>query len=321
MIGSLLLLRPIRIWHIRAGPPAVEAPSLRRKIFGESLFGSHGEAVAGTPGIESVSVVAGTGAFGPKLAQVLERLFRRIVTERSYERWPTAQQEVYPAKALKGVRNCFFDDRGLTPMSSGDVRHFLDFHRSTGGSSHAASQRCQGPLDLWAAWNPSGLVQRRLAAHFRFGTGEFPGLPVPCPIDGYVNRLASAGDLRRLGAGTAFFAAVKSGPGGGENLSPVSGWRTVCSSPQAQLSLSRAPFTLGSSTNIGGRPPVVTRFKQHLNIIPKWGDGNDCGRFPTVLPFTELAKRVGNLSFRGGRQHVGWDVRRNLALYIRGSQV
>jgi len=276
-------------------------PIASTEIFGESLLDRTVKRLRNA-GIESVSVVAGPGV-GPNLPK-LRASFRRIVTERSYERWPTAQQEVIRQSA-QGVRTVLMI--GVNAYVEWDVRHFLDFHRST-GVPLTQLHNAQGPLDLWAVeseWFGTAAIGCTLP--FRYG--EFPGLPVPCPIDGYVNRLASAGDLRRL-VQDGFLCRCEVRPGGGE-IKP--GIWVEDGALVHRLARLVAPVYLGSWTNIGASA-VVTRFsniEHHSNV----GDGTIVDA-SSVLPFTELASGLEiSRSVVEGNTLV--DVRRNLALCIR----
>jgi hypothetical protein len=267
------------------------------EIFGESLLDRTVRRLR-SAGIESVSVVA-----GPNLPKS-RTSFARIVTERSHERWPAAQQEVIRQNA-QGVQTVLMI--GVHAYIEWDVQHFLNFHRGT-GAPLTQLQNARGPLDLWAVeskWFGSAAIGCTLP--FRYG--EFPGLPVPCCIDGYVNRLASAEDLRRL-VRDGFLCRCEVRPGGGE-IKP--GIWVEDGARVHKLARLVAPVYLGSSTKVGASA-VITRFS-NIEHHSKVGDGTIVDS-SSVLPFTELASGLEvSRSVVQGNTLV--DVRRNISLCIR----
>jgi hypothetical protein len=267
------------------------------EIFGESLLDRTVKRLRNS-GIQSVSVVAGPGL--PKSTTS----FARIVTERSCERWPAAQQEVIRQNA-QGVETVLMI--GVHAYIEWEVQHFLDFHRSN-GAPLTQLENAQGPLDLWAVeaeWFGSAAIGCSLP--FRYG--EFPGLPVPCPIDGYVNRLASAEDLRRL-VRDGFLCRCEIRPGGGEIRPGI--W-VEDGARVHKLARLVAPVYLGSSAKVGASA-VVTRFS-NIEHHSKVGDGTIVDA-SSILPFTELGSGL-EISRSVVQGNTLVDVRRNISLCIR----
>jgi hypothetical protein len=116
-----------------------------------------------------------------------------IFAGRSFDRWPAAQQTVREQGA-QGIETVLMI--GLGAYMELNVADALEFHRAQGMPLTQLEDN-DGPLDFWIVdshWFRT--VATGCTLPFRYG--EFPGLPIPRRMSGYVNRLAEARDLRRL---------------------------------------------------------------------------------------------------------------------------
>jgi len=85
---------------------------------------------------------------------------------------------------------------GLNAYIEWDIAELLTFHRSH-GMPLTQLHDTEGPLEVWAV-EAEWFSTAALGCALPFRYGEFPGLPVSCPMEGYVNRLTSAQELRNL---------------------------------------------------------------------------------------------------------------------------
>ena len=140
-------------------------------------------------GIRTISVIGGQYlARTPKNRDV-----EIIVTARSFERWPAAQQTVREQGA-QGIEAVLMI--GLGSYMELNVADALEFHR-TQGMPLTQLEDNGGPLDFWIV-DSHWFRTTATGCTLPFRYGEFAGLPVPCRMSGYVNRLSEARDLRRL---------------------------------------------------------------------------------------------------------------------------
>jgi len=187
-----------------------------------------------------------------------------------------------------------------------DIAKAVKFHRAE-GTPLTQLEDIQGPLDFWivdSKWFNSAATGCTLP--FRYG--EFPGLPVPCRMSGYVNRLAEARDLRHL-VQDAFLSRCEIKPRGREVRPGV--WVDEGARIH-KLARLVAPVYLGRSTRVGPSA-VVTRFsnlERHCQI----GAGTVVDS-TSVLPHTILGKGL-DVSHAVVDGNNFMDVNRNLAVQI-----
>ena len=214
-----------------------------------------------------------------------------VVADNSFARWLAAQQTLreHGARGMDTVLMV-----GLGAYVECNVAEALRFHLSTGAALTQLEDK-QGALDFWVV-DSKWFRTAAAGCSLPFRYGEFPGLPVACPMRGYVNRLADAHDLRRLVL-DAFLGRCEMTPTGRE-VRPgvwVDGGARV-----HKLSRLVAPVYIGRRTTVGPAA-VVTRFS-NLERDCQLGEGtivNDA----TVLPYTGLgsALDVSNAVVHGDR--------------------
>jgi hypothetical protein len=197
-------------------------------------------------GIRTITVIGGPSV--PSLSG--NRDVEIIVTGRSFERWPAAQQTVREHGA-QGIETVLM--MGLGAYAEVNVADALEFHR-TQGTPLTQLEDSQGPLDSWIVdshWFRTAATGCSLP--FRYG--EFPGLPRSCRMSGYVNRLTEARDLRRLVL-DAFLSRCEIRPRGREVRPGI--WMDDGARVHKFTRLV-APVYLGQSTKVGSSA-VITRF-------------------------------------------------------------
>jgi len=268
------------------------------EIFGESLLSRTVRRLRNS-GIGTISIV---GASIYPLGK-LNAGIRYVTAPRSRQCWPAAQQEVMRLYA-EGVQTVFMI--GVHAYIEWDVEEVLRFHLAH-GLPLTQLHDAQGPLEVWAVeseWFSSAAFGCTLP--FRYG--EFPGLPISCPITGYVNRLTKGEDLRRF-VEDGFLSRCETRPQCDEVKPGV--WMEDGARVH-KLARLVAPVYLGSSTKVGASA-VVTRFS-NIEHHSKVGDGTIVDA-SSILPFTELASGLEvSRSVVQGNTLV--DVRRNISLCI-----
>src|SRR5258708_7655987 len=216
------------------------------EIFGESLLSRTVRRLRNS-GIRTISIV---GASIYPLGK-LNAGIRYVTAPRSRQCWPAAQQEVMRLYA-EGVQTVFMI--GVHAYIEWDVEEVLRFHLAH-GLPLTQLHDAQGPLEVWAVeseWFSSAAFGCTLP--FRYG--EFPGLPISCPITGYVNRLTKGEDLRRF-VEDGFLSRCETRPQCDE-VKPgvwVEDGARVHRSPRLG-----APGSLGASPKRGA-PASITRFR------------------------------------------------------------
>jgi hypothetical protein len=196
-------------------------------------------------GIRSITVIGGLGL----CSLPSNRDVHTIVAGNSFTRWPAAQR-ILKEQGVQGIETVLMI--GLGAYTEPNVPAALEFHR-TRGMPLTQFEDPQGPLDFWivdAKWFTTAATGCTLPFHY----GEFPGLPIPFPMTGYVNRLAGAHDLRRL-VSDALLLRCELKPRGREVRPGIwlgDGARVHKSSRLV------APVYLGRSTKIGPLA-VITR--------------------------------------------------------------
>jgi len=250
-------------------------------------------------GVRTISVIG-----GPNLSSLpSNRDVDIIVAGNSFARWPAAQRRLRE-RSIQGIETVLMI--GLGAYMELNVAEALEFHR-TRGMPLTQLEDTQGPLDFWIVdsnWFSTAATDCTLP--FRYG--EFPGLPIPCPVTGYVNRLAQARDLRRLVL-DAFLSRCEIRPGGREVRPGIwldDGARVHKSSRLV------APVYLGRSTKIGPSA-VITRFS-NVERNCRVGGGTVVDR-ASILPHTVLASGLDvSHAVVDGNRFV--DLDRNLAVQI-----
>ena len=269
------------------------------EIFGESLLSRTVRRLRNA-GIGTISIV---GASIYPLGK-LNAGIRYVTAPRSRQCWPAAQQEVMRLYA-EGVQTVFMI--GVHAYIEWDVEEVLRFHLAH-GLPLTQLHDAQGPLEVWAVeseWFSSAAFGCTLP--FRYG--EFPGLPISCPITGYVNRLTKGEDLRRF-VEDGFLSRCETRPQCDEVKPGV--WVEDGARVHRSARLV-APVYLGASTKIGASA-VITRFsnvERHSTV----GTGTVVDG-ASVLSFTELGAGL-ELSGTILEGNTLVDVRRNVALCIQ----
>lgn len=165
-----------------------KGPIACAEIMGRSVLQRTAERLR-RAGIRTISVIA-----GPSVPYLPAQLAAEItIADNSFARWLAAQQTLRE-HGTRGMDTVLMI--GLGAYLECNVAEALKFHLSGGGQLTQLDDN-QGSLDFWVVdsrWFRSAASGCKLP--FRYG--EFPGLPVPFPMKGYVNRLTDAHDLRRL---------------------------------------------------------------------------------------------------------------------------
>ena len=250
-------------------------------------------------GIRTISVIGGRNLS----CLPSNRDVEIVVAGNSFARWPAAQRMMID-QARQGIETVLMI--GLGAYMELDIAKAVKFHRAK-GTPLTQLEDAQGPLDFWVVdskWFNTAATGCTLP--FRYG--EFPGLPVPCPMSGYVNRLAEARDLRRLVL-DAFLSRCEIKPPGREVRPGIWIDEGVRLHRSTRLV---APVYLGRSTKVGPSA-VVTRFsnlERHCEV----GAGTVVDS-TSVLPHTVLGRGldVSNAVVDGNKF---LDVNRNVALQI-----
>lgn len=250
-------------------------------------------------GIRTISVIGGPSL----LALPKNRDVEIIVAGRSFERWPAAQHTLREQGA-QGIETVLM--MGLGAYMELNVSDALDFHRAQ-GTPLTQLEDSQGPLDFWMVdshWFRTAATGCTLP--FRYG--EFPGLPTPCRMSGYVNRLTEARDLRRLVL-DAFLSRCQITPRGREVRPGI--WIDDGARVHKFTRLV-APVYLGRSTKVGSGA-VITRFS-NLEHHCQVGEGTVVDG-STVLPHSVLGSGLDvSHAVVDGNKFV--DLDRNVALQI-----
>jgi len=252
-----------------------------------------------TAGIQTIAVIG-----GPNLSSLpLNRELELIEAGNSFARWPAAQRKMRE-QGTQGIETVLMI--GLGAYMELDVTKAVKFHRAK-GTPLTQLEDSHGPLDFWVVdskWFNTAAAGCTLP--FRYG--EFPGLPVPCPMSGYVNRLAEARDLRRLVL-DAFLSRCELKPKGREVRPGV--WADEGARVH-KLTRLVAPVYLGRATKVGPSA-VITRFT-NIERRSQVGAGTVV-ESTSVLPHTVLGRGldVSNAVVDGNKF---LDVNRNVALQI-----
>ena len=250
-------------------------------------------------GVRTISVIG-----GPSLSSLpSNRDVDIIIAGNSFARWPAAQRTLRE-QSTQGIETVLVI--GLGAYIELNVPEALAFHR-TKGIPLTQLEDTQGPLDFWIVdSNWFSVAATGCTLPFRYG--EFPGLPIPCPMTGYVNRLADARGLRRLVL-DAFLSRCEIRPRGREVRPGIwldDGARVHKSSRLV------APVYLGRSTKIGPSA-VVTRFS-NVERNCRVGQGTVVAD-ASILPHTVVAGEldVSHAVVDGNRLV---DLGRNLTVHI-----
>jgi hypothetical protein len=250
-------------------------------------------------GIQAISVIG--GPILPALPEYRDVKF--IVTQNTFARWPAAQQTLRKQHG-QGIETVVMI--GLGAYMEVNAADALEFHR-TKGTPLTQLEDAQGALDFWIVdsnWFNTAATDCTLP--FRYG--EFPGLPVPCRMSGYVNRLAEARDLRQLVL-DAFLSRCQMRPQGREVRPGI--WIDEGARIHKFARLV-APVYVGRSTRVGPSS-VLTRFsnlERHCEV----GTGTVVDG-ATVFPYTALGRGLDvSHAVVDGNEFL--DLDRNVALEI-----
>ena len=250
-------------------------------------------------GIQTISVIGGsTVASLPG-----DRDVEIIVTANPFARWLAAQQTVREQSA-QGIETVLMI--GLGAYMELNVTDALEFHRMQ-GTPLTQLEDSQAPLDFWIV-DSNWFTTAATGCTLPFRYGEFPGLPVPFRMSGYVNRLARARDLRRLVL-DAFLSRCEIRPSGREVRPGI--W--IDDGAQVhKFARLVAPVYLGRCAKVA-RSAVLTRFS-NLECHSQVGEGTVVDD-ATVLPHTVLGSGLDvSHAVVDGNKFV--DLNRNLALQI-----
>lgn len=252
-----------------------------------------------TAGIRTVSVIG-----PPNLSSLpSNRATEFIPAGNSFARWPAAQRKMREHGG-QGIETVLMI--GLGAYMELDVAEAVKFHRAK-GKPLTQLEDSNGALDFWVVdskW--FNTAANGCTLPFRYG--EFPGLPVPCRMKGYVNWLAEARDLRRLVL-DAFLCRCELKPKGREVRPGV--WAAEGARIH-KLSRLVAPVYLGSNTRVGPSA-VITRFS-NLERNSQVGAGTVV-ESTSVLPHTVLGRGL-DVSHAVVDGNKFLDVKRNVALVI-----
>ncbi len=171
-----------------------------------------------TAGVQTISVIGGRNLSSLPSKQDLEI----TVVGNSFARWPAAQRTM-SEQGRQGIETVLMI--GLGAYMELDVAQAVKFHRAK-GTPLTQLEDIQGPLDFWVV-DSKWFNTAATGCSLPFRYGEFPGLPVPCLMSGYVNRLAEARDLRRLVL-DAFLSRCEIKPRGREVVTRFSNLERHC---------------------------------------------------------------------------------------------
>ncbi len=248
-------------------------------------------------GVSTISVVARPGSSSLCCGHDVEV----TVADGSIDPWRTAQR-LLVEQMKQGVQTAIVMVLGAYMEFS--LQDVLEFHSSHGRPLTQLFDG-DGPLEFWcveAKWLGAAGVP------LPFREGEFPGLPVLCPIQGYVNRLEDARDLRRL-VQDALLGRCEFWPRGRQLRPGVWVDEGVRVHRTARLV---APVYLGRSTKVGASA-VITRFS---NLEKHSGVGHSTiVDAASLLPHTVMGNGldVSHAVIEGNRF---LDLRRNVVLQI-----
>jgi hypothetical protein len=241
------------------------------EIMGQSLLDRTATRLRNA-GVRTISVIGGRNVLSLPANPDVEI----TIADNSFARWLAAQQTLRE-HGSRGIDTVLMI--GMGAYLEWNVADTLKFHFST-GAPLTQLEDSQGALDFWmvdSKWFHTAASGCTLP--FRYG--EFPGLPVSCPMSGYVNRLADARDLRRLVV-DAFLAHCEIRPQGREVRPGI--WLDDDARIH-KLSRLVAPVYVGRSTTVGPSA-VVTRFS-NLERNCRIGEGTVVDE-ATVLPHTAV---------------------------------
>jgi hypothetical protein len=290
--GALANLAP----QIRSLPPRL--PLVCAEMLGQSVL-DRTVARLRTAGVRKICVVGGSGLRSLRWNPDVQA----IVTERPCDRWPAAQQLVQ-RQCSQGIKTALMI--GLGAYVQWNVVQALKCHKEH-GRPLTQLEDATGPLDLWIV-NSQWFSTAALGCTLPFRYGEFPGLPVPCRMHGYVNRLADARDLRRL-VQDAFLSRCEIKPQGREMRPGI--WMDEGARAHKSSRLV-APIYLGRSTKVG-RFTVIARFS-NLEHHCQVGEGTVVDA-TTVLAHTALGSGLDvSHAIVDGNEFM--DLNRNVALRV-----
>ena len=250
-------------------------------------------------GVQTISVIGGRNLSSLPANRDVEI----TVVGNSFARWPAAQRTM-SQHGRQGSQTVLMI--GLGAYMELDVAKAVKFHRAK-EAPLTQLEDGQGPLDFWVV-DSKWLNTAANGCTLPFRYGEFPGLPVPCRMSGYVNRLAEARDLRRLVL-DAFLSRCEIKPPGREVRPGI--WVDDGASVH-KLTRLVAPIYLGRSTKVGPSA-VITRFS-NLERDCQVGAGTVVDS-TSVLPHTVLGRGL-DVSHAVVDGNKFLDVKRNVALQI-----
>jgi hypothetical protein len=250
-------------------------------------------------GIRTISVIGGPSVPALPVNSDIEI----TVADSSFARWLAAQQTLRE-QGIRGLETVLII--GLGAYLEWNVADTLRSHIAT-GARLTQLEDSQGALDFWivdSKWFRTAASGCTLP--FRYG--EFPGLPVCCPMSGYANRLADARDLRRLVL-DVFLSRCEIVPAGREVRPGV--WLDEDARVH-RMSRLVAPVYVGRGATVGSSA-VVTRFT-NLERNCRIGEGTVVDE-ATVLPHTAIGNclDVANAVVAGNQFA---DLDRNVAFRI-----
>jgi len=226
-------------------------------------------------GVESISLIGGREVYSLPVGKALEV----VCTENSAARWPAAQRKVAEQKA-QGISSVIVI--GLGAYIEVNVPSAVKFHLAH-GTPLTQLEDCDGnALDFWIV-DTEWFRTAATGCTFPFRYGEFPGLPVPCKMTGYVNRLQDAADFRRLVV-DSFLAKCEIRPRGSEMKPGI--WMDDGARVHRNARLV-APIYLGRYARVDSSA-VVTRFS-NVEREAYIGGGTVVDQ-ASILPHTVLGR-------------------------------
>ena len=249
--------------------------------------------------VETIALVVGSST--PVFSVKASRDVEIIRVEPSLDPWRAAQRTLRRHGVL-GIETALVID--LSTYMEFNVKESVAFNRSK-RSPLTQFYDSAGPLDSWIVdckWFADA------DATLPFREDEFPGLPVPFAIAGYVNRLVDFHHLRNLVV-DALLARCEMKPIGREIRPGI--WADEGARVHRTARLV-APVYLGRSAKVG-RSAVISRFS-HIERHTEVGDGTAV-HSASILSNTVLGRELdvsdavvnGNKFFDLGR-NVGFEV-------------
>lgn len=287
------------------GVPPRRNPLACVDILGQSAVERTVQRLHRSAGVKSISVLTpdGIAPVVPKRPSFRgSRVIQQPVDGRQFP-------EVLQEQAQSGADAVLFIRLGA--YVEFDFANLAQFHRES-GSAVTQVHDAKGPVDIWMInVNPARSDSYRINSNGPVIAGASSGTPYLC--NGYVNRLKTAADLRRLVV-DSLLGRCSIQPGGREVKPGI--WMEDSANVHRTARIV-APAYVGSATKVGPSA-LVTRcsnLEHHCEIGAGTAVNNS-----TILPYTRIGKalRVTASVVEGNRlTHLG----RNISIDIEDPQL